>query len=137
MSGEVESLSPAGTVLPKPRAHPPRSGTHPRPGAHTHAFGRAGFRRAETPQRGRGDQPVPAEAALLAAEPPKHLGRSPFHPLLPDPHLRAKGLLELENFLDVLRLLFPGGAALAVLPGHGRRRRRGGVAGRVGQGRVR
>lgn len=46
--------------------------------------------------------------------------RSHFHPLVPSTHLRSEGLLELEDLLDVFRLLFPGGAAFAVLPGHGR-----------------
>lgn len=46
--------------------------------------------------------------------------RCHFHPLVPSTHLRSEGLLELEDLLDVFRLLFPGGAALAVLPGHGR-----------------
>lgn len=46
--------------------------------------------------------------------------RSHFHPLFPSTHLRSEGLLELEDLLDVFRLLFPGGAAFAVLPGHGR-----------------
>lgn len=46
--------------------------------------------------------------------------RCHFHPLVPSTHLRSEGLLELENLLDVFRLLFPGGAALAILPGHGR-----------------
>lgn len=45
---------------------------------------------------------------------------SHFHPLVPSTHLRSEGLLELEDLLNVFRLLFPGGAALAVLPGHGR-----------------
>jgi hypothetical protein len=43
-----------------------------------------------------------------------------FHPLVPSTHLRSEGLLELEDLLNVFCLLFPGGAALAVLPGHGR-----------------
>lgn len=46
--------------------------------------------------------------------------RCHFHPLVPSTHLRSEGLLELEDLLYVFRLLFPGGAALAVLPGHGR-----------------
>lgn len=65
-------------------------------------------------------------------------GRCHLHPLLPAPHLRSEGLLELEDFLDVFSLLFPGGAALAVLPGHGRRGRRARRAARLsGQGRAR
>lgn len=63
-------------------------------------------------------------------------GRCHLHPLLPAPHLRSEGLLELEDFLDVFSLLFPGGAALAVLPGHGRRGRRARRAAKQsGQGR--
>lgn len=69
--------------------------------------------------------PAAAAAAWVTAKPPKHPRPLPLRPLLPGPHLRSEGLLELENFLDVLRLLFPGGAALAVLPGHGRPGRRG------------
>lgn len=34
-------------------------------------------------------------------------------------HLRPQRLLELEDLLDVLRLLLPGAAAVPVLPGHG------------------
>lgn len=63
-------------------------------------------------------------------------GRCHLHPLLPGPHLRSEGLLKLEDFLDVFSLLFPGGAALAVLPGHGRRGRRAQrAARRSGRGR--
>lgn len=40
----------------------------------------------------------------------------PAHPL----YLRPQRLLELEDLLDVLRLLLPGAAAVSVLPGHGR-----------------